>query len=76
MKIDKVNVAGIDMSDSEECEVSFSDISFEKLVVNLKELLKSFKEQGVTEIGELSVSGIDLSGAEKATVRQKKEESL
>ncbi len=64
------------MSDSEECEVSFSDISFEKLVVNLKELLKSFKEQGVTEIGELSVSGIDLSGAEKATVRQKKEESL
>ncbi len=70
MKIERVNFALIDLSESENATVSLSNLpSSEELATKLKELLSTMREEGVAEISELNIAVLDLSESEAATVK-------
>ncbi|MFQ6049669.1 MAG: hypothetical protein ACE5J0_01350 [Candidatus Paceibacterales bacterium] len=68
MKIERLNFTLVDLSESEKCKVSLANFNFEELAPRIKSLLRTLEEEGVTEVGELNISFVDLSDAEEATV--------
>jgi hypothetical protein len=72
IKIGVLNISGIDASESERCNIPESfvkNINIEKLGEKLNEILEKLKETGVTEIDELNVSLLDLSGSIKVNYK-------
>ncbi len=70
MKIEKMNVCAIDVSESNDASVSIDFKTFEELLQKFEQKLNLMVEKGIIEIEELNFSVVDANGSKGLEVKR------
>ena len=70
MKAKDLNISILDMSEAEDCTIDTSKLpSEEEFLKKVTEALEKLKKEGVTEVERINICIIDLSEAERISVK-------
>lgn len=70
MKIEKMNICVIDVSESNDASVSIDFKTFEELLQRFEQKLNLMVEKGIIEIEELNISVVDANGSKGLEVKR------